>query len=632
MFRYGTVVLAAGAVGLVLRLAVMPADASAGKAPPAELGEVAGNAMLSGTIRAGDGKTEAMGGVAVSARAVDRTVSTTVFTDESGEYIFPPLANGVYQVWAQAVGFATERAQVTLDAARPTRHAFTLKTLADFTPQLTSAEWLDALPQRTHEERRMKELFKVNCSECHSLSLALANRFDEQGWTAIIERMDGMSGGDAIADGDGGERGPASTLAYHKKELAKYLVEIRGPGPSPLKFKLHPRPTGEAARVVMTEYAIPPARTPNELAWADGIDWSKGPASGQHRATGTHDLNIDNNGNQWLTESSAGGGRTITKVDTKTGQVTGFRLRAPGANTDLRAHGIGAKDRNGTIWFDTFGRLGRLDPVTETFELFTAAPRQGGATLTTDADPNDPKGYIWAASRYGASRFDPATKKFKYFQGLTPADGNSYGVAVDSSGNGWWTTYWADILTMVDVKTGKSHEVPLDPPGASDRAELATPADREFYEEIGALKWSHINTVPGAIGPRRLGADKNSNTVWVPLFHASAVAKIDIKTRKATYYPLPINAHPYFLVVDKNHTVWTNSMVDDIVAKFEPKTEQWTFFRLPTHGCETRNLAVDDLRGDVWVPCIKASKTVRLQFRTQAQVQALKSVGAEARR
>ena len=146
------------------------------------------------------------------------------------------------------------------------------------------------------------------------------------------------------------------------------------------------------------------------------------------------------------------------------------------------------------------------------------------------------------------------------------------------------------------------------------------------------MKWSHINTIPGAMGPRRLGADKNGNTVWVPLFHASAVAKIDIKTRKTTYYPLPITAHPYFLVVDKNHTVWTNSMVDDIVAQFEPKTEQWTFFRLPTHGCETRNLAVDDLRGEVWVPCIKASKTVRLQFRTPAQIQALKSVGAQARR
>ena len=72
--------------------------------------------------------------------------------------------------------------------------------------------------------------------------------------------------------------------------------------------------------------------------------------------------------------------------------------------------------------------------------------------------------------------------------------------------------------------------------------------------------------------------------MWVPLFHASSIAKIDIKTRKATYYPLPIDSTPYFLVVDKNHVVWTNLLTDDRVARFDPKSEAWTFFRLPTHG------------------------------------------------
>ena len=589
--------------------------------------DVAAGTILTGTTV--DANGQALEGVTVSARASDKTISTTVFTDERGEFVFPPVAAGSYQVWAQAVGFGTARAQLTLGVARSVRHAFTLQTLNDFTPQLTSSEWLAAMPEGTREDRRMKELFRVNCSECHSLSLALLSPFDEQGWLAIIERMDGRSGGDAIADGDEDTRAPVSTLGYHKIELATYLAKVRGPGPSPLKFKPHPRPTGNAARVVMTEYAIPPARHPDELAWADGVDWSKGPASGQHGASGTHDLNIDFNGNAWVTESSRGGHRTITKVDAKTGQVTGFNWRAAGSTTDLRSHGIGGRDAQGNIWFDTFGILGKIDPATETFELFTPPPRTGGVRLTVDVDP---QGYVWSASRYGAMRFDPTTKKFEYFQSLTPADGNTYGVAGDADGNGWWTTYWADILTMVDMKTGKSHEVPLNPPGAADRAALATPADREFYREIGALKWSHINTVPGVIGPRRLGADKNGNTVWVPLYHSAAIAKIDIKTRKATYYPLPFDSTPYFLVVDKNQVVWTNLLTDDRVARFDPKTEEWTFYRLPTHGCETRNIAVDDLRGDVWVPCIKASKIVRLQFPTQAQVQALKTASAETRR
>jgi streptogramin lyase len=614
------------AIGLGVALLGLVAVA-AEQAPSGQAGERAGGIVLSGSTRGAAG--QALEGVTVSARAAGSTITTTVISNERGEFVFPPLPGGAYQVWAQAVGFGTARAAVTLEGARPATQAFTLQTIDDFTPQLTSSEWMAALPAATREDRRMRELFRVNCSECHSLSLALLSPFDEQGWLAIIERMDGMTGAEAIADGDEGGRAPRSTLAFHKVELAKYLARVRGPGASPLKFKLHPRPTGDAARVIMTEYAIPPARYPNELAWADGVDWSRGPASGQHGATGTHDVNIDLSGNAWVTESSRAGSRTITKVDSKTGQVTGYRWRVPGSNTELRAHGIGGKDAKGNLWFDTFGNLGKIDPATETFELFIPPPRTGGVTLTTDVDG---KGFVWGASRYGAMRFDPATKKFKYFQSLTPADGNSYGVAGDAEGNGWWTTYWADILTMVDIKTGKSHEVPLNPPGAAERAELATPADREFYEEVGALKWSHINTVPGAIGPRRLGADKNGNSVWVPLFHSAAIANVDIKSRKATYYPLPFDSTPYFLVVDKNHVVWTNLLTDDRVARFDPKTEAWTFYRLPTHGCETRNIAVDDVRGDVWVPCIKASKIVRLQFPSAADLQALRTTGAVASR
>ena len=622
MRRHGIVVAAAIVLtpGL-LGLAISAAGRGAAKGAAQQASPASTLSGLSGTTR-GD-KGQALEGITVSARAADSTITTTVISNERGEFAFPSLADGTYQVWAQAVGFATSRGEVKIAGAQPAKHAFALQPIEDFTPQLTSSEWLAAFPATTREDKRMKELFRVNCNECHSLSLALLSPFDEQGWQAIIERMDGMTGSDAISDGGEGERPTRSTLAFHKVELARYLAKVRGPG-SQLKFKLQPRPTGDAAKVVMTEFAIPPSRHPNELAWADGVDWSKGPASGQHGATGTHDLNIDFSGNAWVTESSSSpSGRTITKVDSKTGQVSAFRWRAPGAKTDLRAHGIGGRDAQGNIWFDTFGNLGKIDPATEKFELYIPPPGTGGVRLTTDVDS---KGFVWAASRYGAMRFDPNTKKWKYFQSLTPADGNSYGVAGDADGNGWWTTYWADILTMVDIKTGKSHEVPLDPPGAKERAELSTPADREFYDEIGALKWSHVNTIPGAIGPRRLGADKKAGLVWVPLFHASSIAKIDIKTRKATYYPLPIDSTPYFLVVDKNHVVWTNLLTDDRVARFDPKSEAWTFFRLPTHGCETRNIAIDDVRGDVWVPCIKASKIVRLQF-PGAQPDAVKAGG-----
>ena len=75
-----------------------------------------------------------------SAISAKRTTLARVFSN--GNFTTSTLT----QEASRKLGFATERAQVTLDAARPARQPFALKTLSDFTPQLTSAEWLDALP------------------------------------------------------------------------------------------------------------------------------------------------------------------------------------------------------------------------------------------------------------------------------------------------------------------------------------------------------------------------------------------------------------------------------------------------------------------------------------------------------
>src|SRR5712691_3092371 len=92
-------------------------------------GTTGSGARLVGTTHLASGA--AAEGVAVSARAVDQPFTTTVYTDEQGEYFFPALKSGKYHVWAQATGYETARAEATLDAALPTRQAFTLKPIKD---------------------------------------------------------------------------------------------------------------------------------------------------------------------------------------------------------------------------------------------------------------------------------------------------------------------------------------------------------------------------------------------------------------------------------------------------------------------------------------------------------------------
>jgi protocatechuate 3,4-dioxygenase beta subunit len=60
----------------------------------------AADTVLHGTIRAQSGAP--MAGATVSAKALGTNITRTVFTDVQGNYYFPSLPAGKYQVWAQA--------------------------------------------------------------------------------------------------------------------------------------------------------------------------------------------------------------------------------------------------------------------------------------------------------------------------------------------------------------------------------------------------------------------------------------------------------------------------------------------------------------------------------------------------
>ena len=129
-----------------------------------------------------------MEGVPVSAKAEGSTITTSVYTDADGNFYFPRMADGQYQVWAQAKGF--ERAHSPVNLSGSVQHQnFTLKTMEDFSKQMSGDEWMASMPEDTKEDRRMKEVLRLNCVGCHSPAYPLQNRFDEKGWEAILTLM-----------------------------------------------------------------------------------------------------------------------------------------------------------------------------------------------------------------------------------------------------------------------------------------------------------------------------------------------------------------------------------------------------------------------------------------------------------
>ena len=82
---------------------------------PKSLGAAPGG-ILTGMVKSASG--EKLSGATVSAKLDGSNVTTSVFTDEQGNYYFPAMDAGKYHVWAQVVTFQTGKADVELSATR----------------------------------------------------------------------------------------------------------------------------------------------------------------------------------------------------------------------------------------------------------------------------------------------------------------------------------------------------------------------------------------------------------------------------------------------------------------------------------------------------------------------------------
>jgi virginiamycin B lyase len=557
-------------------------------------------AGLSGVVKSSQGNP--LEGVGVSARNARETFTTTVYTNQTGRFFFPSVRVGQYKVWAQAVGFETASADVSLDEQEKKSIELALPTRTDFYPQLSGTEWAASLPEETPADRRMKSVFINNCSGCHQVSFPLQNRFDKSGWRAVLHLMETMQSIGYAPDGQ-----PADEVIHaYGPELAEYLARVRGPGTSSLNLKLLPRPTGEAAQIVVTEFDLPRPGAPDWIMKHNGRDWSEGTPS-RYDGRAAHDVAIDKGGYVWFADDATPD-RTLGRLDPRTGQVTDYKL-ADAANSAEVSHAL-VFDRMGNIWFSngTEGSPTKFDPETGKFFRF---PRPDGFPFSGDFVTLDPKGNVWSPHREGAFKLDPATGKYTNYSGA-PSKAN-YDLTADDEGNMWVSQPGGNRMARVDTGTGKVETVLLDPVNARDSE--VTNEDREISAN---LRLTANTATPLDKGPRRSVTDRQTDTVWVCEFFADRLAKIDPRTKKVTEYSLPHRySQPYAATVDKNHMVWITMLNSDRIARFDPATEKFTEFELPTRGTEIRHIQVDNTTTPptVWLPYDRTNKIARIQFR-----------------
>lgn len=587
----------------------------------------AADQQLSGSIATAAGQK--LDGVTVSAKLVGSTITTSVYTDADGNYYFPPMPAGKYSVWAQALGFEQSKADVDLSANK--RQNLALRTITDPETrwrQLPGELVMAALPEENAEDVHMKQIFNNNCNGCHVPSYPLQFKFDQQGWSRVIDLMKVIGGGLPQ------DRPANQIMQMNQQRLAAYLAKVRGPNSGAPKIVERPRPSGEAARVVWQLYDV--ERVPdagarflpgNASLDNDGTNWAMGTPS--KAGLLVHDGAMDFDGNVWFTSNATNPLVTAGKVDTKTGQVTYRKVpRANGSGLAAGAHGI-ARDGDGNLWIDVNpGRrsLAKIDPKGTGIQVFPTpepmAPLGGAVTIDVDG-----KGMIWASAPRGVLRFNPKTIEFTEFKSTQPVRpygiGGTYGAAGDRNGNGWWAQMAFDTIGKADPVTGKVTEVVL--PENRRIRDFLTPQEVEAYGKVTDI--SNGNPYPWAQGPRRMGTDKGADILWTSNSWGASLGRIDTNTNQATIVPFPDKTmQGYHLHVDSQHNVWGNLWTNDRLFKYNPATQQWTLFEFPVRGTENRHIFVDERSGrtKITTPVYRANQMAVMTIRTEADIATLK--------
>src|SRR5499433_4079913 len=106
-----------------------------------------------------------MEGVLVSVKKEGATVTTTVVTDDKGEYSVPNgrLEPGKYAITIRAAGYVLDGPKsVEIPAGGTARADLKLNKTRNLAAQLSNGEWLASVPGSDKQKA-----FLTNCSSCH---------------------------------------------------------------------------------------------------------------------------------------------------------------------------------------------------------------------------------------------------------------------------------------------------------------------------------------------------------------------------------------------------------------------------------------------------------------------------------
>jgi virginiamycin B lyase len=276
-----------------------------------------------------------------------------------------------------------------------------------------------------------------------------------------------------------------------------------------------------------------------------------------------HDVAVDPHGNGWVSQRMG----KLGKLDPKTLEYTEVSIPAGVAAPDGQVLGNLQIDAKGQLWVPDGPNYRWLDYDVNTGKFSSYDwPKDNRADAGGNSMLIHPNGTIWETAGNQVRMLNTSTKEFKFFDTpsylATQQPNGAYGITVAGDGSVWWAEDMADRMSRIDPVTGKVEEYKI-------------PYDGIAY-------------------PRRMSHDARGD-LWVGLWNAGLLMKIDYETKQMTFFAPPTETPgTYSVTVDrKNNLIWVSEQMADKIARFNPKTGEWVEFPLPDSESDPRRLEID---------------------------------------
>lgn len=490
--------------------------------------------LKAGTItgRVLDHKGRRSAGLFVSARHRVTGKTTYVMTQTGGDFRFPELEPGDYQVRVEARGWEAGTQQVTLGEDRPVTMNFKVEPKRLVASQLTSAEIFALLPATEG-----RQILMSSCTGCHTLQMLTSGQWNSDGWRKIVGTMRKVYG--------------ANVPDAKEGLLANYLSDAFAAG------------TGvwQAAE----RMSLPQTKPIDVIYTAWDIPIEKGLP---HTAT------LDAKGDVWFTDAFLS---RIGKLEVPTGRFKLWNTPTPNSIP----HGI-VVDKKGTVWFterlqfEPANKLVKFDPQTENFTEYPLPKNVSGPHTPI----LDVQGALWITEYEGnrIARFDPETARFTEYP-VPTRDARPYGIDIDKDGVIWIAEIGRGGIGKLDPRSGKVVDYPTPTKDAGVRRVRADSKGRIWFTEFHGdrLGMFDPNTermteylAPG-FRPQPYALEiTHDDRVLISTWHQDVMMLFNPDTRTFTVYPVPfLDLEVRDFRIDKDGTLWFVAMIPKKVVSMK---------------------------------------------------------------